>query len=197
MAVGLMLAGCADSSEGNESSDPDSSANSVIKPAEAPGNWVEHEVAGVRFSTPASWNNIDDSPQNVADEQLTVLAEVTEATSSPGISVAVLGERVSSAEGLSESFAVTGQAIWQADNPVREQITWPGADDAWYVSFEGELVHENVSYPHHIAFLALDVGDDLQVQVNVTAWEDAPEAADIERALQSVVLDDPAISVAS
>lgn len=161
----------------------------IIVPLEsAPDGWVESSFDGMTVTTPAGWEQ-SEVPEEEQDAVSHVFqADFNDHGTRGGLGVIVAGEPESSAAAAAEGIEVNyGAVVEIVSDVVREEIVWPGAEDAWFVEFTADLSNdEGERAPHIIQHLVLDLEDGTQIQANVTGLESDFDAQSYGEALASL-----------
>lgn len=177
----VLLAGCS-----GGGSVPDDQA--LVPVEETPEGWNEQEVAGVRFATPASWDELDLPDASEGTARVGFADEPSTSGSTGGIVVMVLPEGRFPAKTQTQTFVTNAKNREQASDDEMTELVWPGAESAWYASYTA-MVGTDEPVPHPTAHLVLDLENGYQVQATVRAEEGSAAAAQLQKALATLHVD--------
>lgn len=174
----LLLSACS----GEESVPSDQ----VVVPSAAPDDWEQRSLAGVTFSTPVAWQELDLPEAEEGTARVGYADEPGPSGSTGGIVVMVVPDASLSAASQARTFLTNAQNQEQASDGSTEEISWPGAQSAWFVSYVAQVGQGEAAAPHPTRHLVLDLDDGTQVQVTVRAEEGTPAAGLVDAALATV-----------
>lgn len=144
------------------SSDPSS-----LTPAAAPSGWTTHDLGPVRLGAPATWEAVDVPTGDAADEAYT-LRDTGEGPGT-GVHVTVTGSRSRDASAAVDNLVTVGDATLGAEDVVTDALTWPGAQDAGFVTYLATLRTDDGEVEMRYEYLVLDLEDEAQAVVAVIA----------------------------
>lgn len=149
----------------------DEPADQVIVPLEsAPSGWVESSFEGVTVTTPEGWEESSgEDPENDAVTR-TLQADFNDHGTRGGLGLIVLSDPDRDASAFAESIETSYGAVLEIVSDVeREEVSWPGAEAAWFVDFTADMANDDGERaPHVIQHLILDLEDGTQIQANVS-----------------------------
>lgn len=153
-----------------------------------PDGWVESSFDGVKVTTPAGWEQSEVQEEDHDAVSYLFQADVNDHGTRGGLGVIVATDPERDADAAAEAIEVNHSAIVEiASDVVREEISWPGAEEAWFVDFTAELTNDDGERaPHVIWHLVLDLEDGTQIQANVTGLATDFDAQNFGEALASL-----------
>jgi len=161
----LALAGC-----GGSAAQESGSAN--LAPTKAPDGWTARAQGPVQVFAPTEWAEFDTSaPADAASTGATAYglkAPVAADGSGTGVfTIAATKPKNDAAEATSVARGI-GESTLGATKVIEEQLEWPGADAAAYLSYEAALpMPSGDDVVFRYEFLTLDLPNGSQAIVNV------------------------------
>ncbi|QTE29967.1 hypothetical protein [Pengzhenrongella sicca] len=164
-AVVLTLTGCG-------GSEPEASGSANLAPADAPDGWTAREQGAIQVSAPEDWAEFE--PEAAEDAESTgatsygLKAPVAADGSGTGVFTIIATEPANDAAKATSVARGVGESTLGATDVVEEELEWPGAEAAAYLSYEAELpMPSGDDVVFRYEFLILDLADGSQAIVNV------------------------------
>lgn len=179
----LVLVACGSSDM--EMSVPD---NQVIKPAEGDKSWETTDVIGVEISVPADWEKSGPTSPGLDAEQFMFQTTKNSFGTRGGVQLTTLPTLKDSAKNLVRTIEAQVVATVGATQFTSEQIVWPGAKDAWYITYVTHLQNDDKFAPHPAEVLVVDLAGGGQSQVTVTALDEDFEPQRMHEILQTLTI---------
>lgn len=183
VALAAVLTACA--SDDGEESVPE---NRVAQPQDGDASWSATSVLGVEISVPEDWKKVGPISPGDGAEMYTFQTPVNSFGTRGGVQLLTLPTLKRPAEDLVSNITSEARATAGATEITTEQVEWPGATDAWFVTFVAAVPREGETAPHPTEVLVLDLPDGGQTQVTVTALDEDFESQQLHEILQTVTI---------
>lgn len=172
----VVLAACSAGQDGS----------AVLDPQEPPAGWTAHTMGPIDLAAPEDWAPFETAPGESADEAY-ALRQDAEGPGT-GVHVSVTGMRSRDAAAAVANLVTVGEATLGAQDPTEESLTWPGAEDAAFLSYTATLPTDDGDLEVRYEYLVLDLADEAQAVVAVIAPVDTFDASGAHDVLASVTV---------
>lgn len=165
---------------------PGPAASAVLEPIEAPAGWAPHAMGPIALAAPVDWEPFDTAPGDGADEAY-ALRQDAEGPGT-GVHVSVTRSRSRDAAAAVANLVTVGEATLGAQDPTEEPLSWPGTEDAAFLSYTATLPTDDGDLEVRYEYLVLDLADEAQAVVAVIAPVATFDAAGAHDVLASVTV---------
>lgn len=190
VALALSTVVACGSSGTNENAVPD---GQIIKPASGNKSWETTNVNGVKISVPSEWETTGPSP--LVDDAVGYQFQtaVNDFGTRGFAQVTVLPKLKTHAKELVKTIANQVRAVVGAKNSKKTHIVWPGAKDAWYLSYVAYPPNKDKkTAPHPSQVIVADLEGGGQTQVTVSALKKDFRSEHIREVLQTLKISESA-----
>lgn len=178
------------SSGTNESAVP---KDQIIKPASGEKAWETTDVNGIEISVPSEWTKTGPSSPGADAVVYRFQTPVNDFGTRGGVQVTTLPKLKKPAKELVKTISAQVSAVIGAKDFKATQIEWPGAKDAWYLSYVAYPPNADVeTAPHPSQVIVADLEGGGQTQVTVSALEKDFEAQHMREVLQTLKISESA-----
>lgn len=144
----------------------------ALKPAVGKSAWATTEVSGVTISVPKSWQRTGPVAQGVGGELFMFQTEENSFGTRGGAQLLTIDKREKKAVDLVTNVTSEAQAVAGAKKITTTHVVWPGAEDAWLVTYVAYPPSNGKVAAHPTEVLLLDLPKGAQAQATVTALEE-------------------------
>ena len=144
----------------------------TLQPNAGETSWTSNDVLGVKISVPPTWQRTGPITPGPGAEMFTFQTAKNSFGTQGGAQLVVLDKYKHKAADLVENITSEAQAVSGAKKITESQVIWPGADDAWLVTYVAYPPSNGEVAPHPTEVLVLDLPDGGQAQATVTALEE-------------------------
>ena len=143
----------------------------ALQPNAGETSWTTNDVKGVKISVPPKWQRTGPITPGRGAEMFTFQTEKNSFGTQGGAQLVILEKYQHKAADLVENITSEAQAIAGAKKITESHVIWPGADDAWLITYVAYPPSNGEVAPHPTEVLVLDLPDGGQAQATVTALE--------------------------
>ncbi|UZN02145.1 hypothetical protein [Cellulomonas sp. S1-8] len=165
---------------------PGQDGSAVLDPQEAPADWTSHTMGPIALAAPQDWAPFETAAGESADEAY-ALRQDAEGPGT-GVHVSVTRLRSRDAAAAVANLVSVGEATLGAQDPSEELLTWPGAEDAAFLSYTATLPTDDGDLDVRYEYLVLDLADEAQAVVAVIAPVETFDASGAHDVLASVTV---------
>lgn len=162
--------------------------NQVIKPSAADSAWTTTSVDGVEISVPTTWQKTGPITPGPGAEMFTFQTETNSFGTRGGAQLMTLDNYQHKAADLVENITSEARAVAGAKEITETQLVWPGADDAWLVTYVAYPPSNGEVAPHPTEVLVLDLPGGGQAQATVTSLDEDFEPQHMHEILGTVTI---------
>lgn len=159
----------------------------IIKPAPADNSWETTDVNGIKISVPSEWKTTGPSSPGADAVVYQFQTPVNDFGTRGFVQVTTLPKLKKPAKELVKSISDQVSAVVGAKDVKTTHIKWPGAKDAWYMSYVAYPPNENTkTAPHPSQVIVADLDGGGQTQVTVSDLEEDFESQHMREVLQTL-----------
>lgn len=155
----LALVACG--SESGEKKVPD---DQVIKPQAGESVWQTTNIDGVEISLPGDLDKTGPTSPGDGAVLFTFQTGKNSFGTTGGVQVVTLPKRKTPAAELADTVISQAEATIGAKQAKKVHVVWPGAKDAWFVTYVAQVPNGSDTAPHPAEVLILDLPGDGQSQ---------------------------------
>lgn len=167
--LAIFLFGLAACGAGNSRDVP---ADQSLQPSAARTGWAKSDVKGVTISVPTTWQKTGPITPGSGAELFTFQTERNTFGTRGGAQLLTLDTYTHKAADLVANITSEAQAVAGAKEITSTQIIWPGADDAWLITYVAYPSSNGKVAAHPTEVLVLDLPGGGQAQATVTALKE-------------------------
>lgn len=169
IALALLALVACGSGNGAETKVPDDQA---IKPNAGESAWKTTSVDGVEITLPGELEKVGPVSPGADAVMFTFQAPENSFGTRGGVQVVTLPKLKKPAAELADTVVAQARATTGAKRTSKKRIIWPGAKDAWLVTYVAQVPKNGKTAPHPAEVLILDLPGGGQSQATVTALEE-------------------------
>lgn len=162
----------------------------ALKPAAGKSAWATTDVRGVTISVPKTWQKTGPVAQGVDGELFMFQTEENSFGTRGGAQLLTIDKREKKAADLVANVTSEARAVAGAKEITKTQVIWPGADDAWLITYVAYPPSNGEVAAHPTEVLLLDLPKGAQAQATVTALKEDFGPQDMRAVLGTVTVTD-------
>ena len=158
----------------------------TVKPQAGDSAWTTTSIDGVEIAVPGDLEKT--GPISPGDDAVMFTFQTTKNSfgTRGGVQVVTLPKLKKSAKELADTVISQAEATIGATQTKKVHIVWPGAKDAWFVTYVAQVPNGGKTAPHPAEVLIMDLPGGGQTQATVTALEQDFASQKMHKILQSL-----------
>lgn len=180
----LALAACG-SNAGKEATVPDDQA---VQPSAGQSDWETTSVLGVDITVPADLEKTGPISPGDDAQMFTFQTPKNSFGTRGGVQVVTLPKRKKTAEELADTIINQAKATTGATKTSKVKVVWPGAEDAWFITYVAQVPQGGKQAPHPAEVLVADLPNGGQTQATVTTIEEDFAPQKMHEILQTLTI---------
>lgn len=144
----------------------------AIKPNAGESAWRTTSVDGVEITLPGDLEKVGPVSPGAGAVMFTFQTKENSFGTRGGVQVVTLPKSKKPAAELADTVVAQAKATIDAQSTSKKHVVWPGAKDAWLVTYVAQVPKNGKKAPHPAEVLILDLPGGGQSQATVTALEE-------------------------